>query len=68
MLTVGRTLSIVADGLRSVYGDEAQAVARFVVRQCQERRDRRGEKVWNRVLDHLRSDDDPGTPRGPFGA
>jgi hypothetical protein len=60
MLTVGRTLAIVAEGLRTIYGDEAQAMARFVLRQCRERRDRAGEKVWIRVLDQIKTKDDSG--------
>jgi hypothetical protein len=60
MLTVGRTLSIVAEGLRAIYGDEAQAMAQFALRQCRERRDTTGEKVWTRVLDQIRSKDASG--------
>ena len=53
MLTVWRTVSKVADGLRAIYGDEARAVAIFVLRQCRERHDDQGEKVWRRVLDRI---------------
>ena len=53
MLTVERTLSSVAEGLVTIYGDEAQAIAQFALRQCQERHDAAGEKVWNLVLDQI---------------
>jgi hypothetical protein len=59
MLTVERTVAIVADGLRAIYGDEAQVMANFVLRQCRERQDVAGERVWNRVLEHIRN------PHGP---
>jgi hypothetical protein len=55
MLTVHRTLRIVAEGLRTIYGDEAQTIADFALRQCRERRDTQGEKVWNEVLECVRT-------------
>lgn len=56
MLTVGRTVAIVADGLRTIYGEEAQAIVVFALRQCRERQDAQGEKVWNRVLERIRKE------------
>jgi hypothetical protein len=53
MLTVERTVSVVADGLRAIYGDEAQTVVVFVLRQCREQQDAQGEKVWSRVLERI---------------
>ena len=55
MLTVHRTLAIVADGLQIIYGDEAQTIAHFALRQCRERHDTQGERVWNEVLARVRT-------------
>ena len=54
------------DGLQIIYGDEAETIAHFVVRQCRERHDAQGnecgtkcshvsgrEKVWCTDLDKL---------------
>ena len=64
MMTVGRTLSIVAEGLEIIYGDEAKTVADYVVRQCRERRDAQGEKVWTQLLERIETREGRVPPSG----
>ncbi|MFO1150720.1 MAG: hypothetical protein U1E62_20275 [Alsobacter sp.] len=64
MLTVGRTVAVVADGLRSIYGEEARSIASFALRLCRERHDAQGERVWIRVLDRIAMKEGPARPAG----
>jgi hypothetical protein len=62
MMTVGNTLNIVAEGLLSIYGDEAKTMAHFVLRQCRERQDSAGEQVWNQLLERITTLEVPPPP------
>lgn len=56
MITVSHALNIVADGLRTIYGDEALSVANFALRRCHEEHDEDGEQVWTHLIRRLSKD------------